>query len=201
MLQKLIDSGYSNIFCADGGANIAYKLNIIPDYIIGDLDSAKPEVIEYFKDKSKILLSKGEEDTDVEKVLKFVIKKNYKEAVLLGATGDRLDHSFGNIGILLKYYGAIKIKLIHRNSVAEVHSGKTFLKTDHGEIISIYGFDGKTKFISSGLKYPLNNISLKFGEREGTSNEALGSEVMLQIKGGKALIIRDLKLSVKHGLL
>jgi thiamine pyrophosphokinase len=30
---------YDFIICADGGAKHLYKINIIPDYIIGDLDS------------------------------------------------------------------------------------------------------------------------------------------------------------------
>ena len=37
----IIKRKYDYIICADGGANHLYKMDIIPDYIIGDLDSVK----------------------------------------------------------------------------------------------------------------------------------------------------------------
>ena len=36
-------NSYSTLFCADGGANSAMKMGLIPDYIIGDLDSIHEE--------------------------------------------------------------------------------------------------------------------------------------------------------------
>ena len=33
---------------ADGGANYAYEMGLIPAYIVGDMDSIRPEVREFF---------------------------------------------------------------------------------------------------------------------------------------------------------
>jgi thiamine pyrophosphokinase len=75
------------------------------------------------------------------------------------------------------------------------------LKTHPKEIISIYAFDSKTKIKSYGLKYPLKNISLPFGKKESTSNEAVHKEVKLNVKGGKIFIIRDYEIMKKYGLI
>lgn len=192
LVTKLIKRGYNFIVCADGGANSAFKMNLIPDLIIGDMDSINVESLEFFSGKRRIKKISRQNDTDVEKALKYLIKKNYKEVVLLGATGDRIDHSFCNLGIVLKFYHQISVKVIHEKSLLVAVNGNISFKSIPGEFISLYGFDNKTKFISRGLKYPLHNITLKFGQTESTSNRSISNLVDLKIKGGLAFLVRDL---------
>lgn len=191
---------YNFLICADGGANSAAKLNLIPDFIIGDLDSIKPCVYDYFYDKCEIIQVKSQNDTDVEKCLKFAIKKKYDNVILLGSTGSRLDHSFCNIGIVLKYFDRITIKIIHKKSILSAHTGDVTLNTIPNEIISIYGIDSKTRITSNGLKFPLKNISLPFGKKESTSNVALHKQISLKIKSGIVFVIRDYETMSKYGL-
>ncbi len=198
-VNKLLEIGYEKIICADGGANSAYCLNITPDYIIGDFDSVKKEVLEKFRASSEIIHLARQNDTDLEKALKFVIKKKFTRAVLIATTGDRLDHSLCNVGILLKFYGKIDLKLVHEKTVAYVRSGVYSFPSIKGETISIYAFDGKTKITSHGLKYPLKNTALPFGQKESTSNEATKDTVTLEIKTGKVMIVRELKVLFEHG--
>jgi thiamine pyrophosphokinase len=200
VIRFLIKAGYTTFICADGGANTAYKLGLIPDFIIGDFDSINDKTFSFFNGKSKIIQIQRQNDTDVEKCLKFAIKKKIKEVVLLGGTGDRLDHSFCNLGIVLKYSDRIKIKAIHQKSILSVCSGTVSLDTIPKEIISVYGFDEKTKILSSGLKYSLRNVALPFGKKESTSNVALSKKVELEIKNGKVFVIREFNLLRKYGL-
>lgn len=200
VIDFLDKKGYSTLICADGGSNSALKLDLIPDYIIGDLDSIKPETYDYFYDKCKIIKIRSQNDTDVEKCLKFAINQKFEEAILIGATGERLDHTFCNLGIVLKFFNKIKIKILHKKSLLEAYTGKIILTAIPGEIISIYGFDEKTKIKSAGLKYPLKNISLPFGKKESTSNVATRKKVELEIKNGKVFIIRDFEMMSKYGL-
>lgn len=193
--------GYNTVICADGGANSLYKLGLIPDLIIGDFDSIDSDVKKYYSTRSKIIRYTRQNDTDVEKCLKYAISTNYIKAVILGATGDRLDHSICNLGILLKFYNKIIISMMHESSYLQVLSGRNVLDTIRGEIISIYGFDNRTKIQSAGLKYPLKNIALPFGVRESTSNIALENNIELNITGGKVFVVRDYKLLKSHGLI
>lgn len=197
----LIKRGYTTLICADGGANSAMKLGLMPDFIIGDLDSIEPKTKEYFAGRCRIIQMKRQNDTDVEKCLKFAISKGFAETILLGATGSRLDHSFCNLGIVLKFFSKIKIRVLHDNSLLEAHTGNVTLQTSLDEIISIYGIDKKTKVTSTGLKYSLSNTSLPFGERESTSNVALANNVKLNIKNGKMFVIRDFEVMKKNDLI
>lgn len=197
----LIESGYTTLICADGGANSALKLGLKPDYIIGDLDSIEQNAKEYFAGRCRIIQMKRQNDTDVEKCLKFAISKGFIEAIMLGATGSRLDHSFCNLGIVLKFFSKIKIRILHDNSLLQALTGNVTLQTSPGEVISIYGFDSKTNVTSVGLKYALSNTPLPFGVRESTSNIALGNNVKLNIKNGKMFVIRDFEMMKKNDLI
>lgn len=194
-IKILMQKNYNTIICADGGANSAAKLNVIPDFIIGDFDSITDETKKMFHNKSKFIQIKRQNDTDVEKCLKFAIKNKFSEVILLGATGDRLDHSICNLGIVLKFYDKIKIKIVHQKSLLIPISGEVNFKTTKGETISLYGFDEKTFITSIGLKYKLKKESLPFGKKESTSNVAISDLVHLKIENGIIFLIRDFDLA------
>ena len=194
-------NSYSTLFCADGGANSAMKMGLIPDYIIGDLDSIHEVTLKYYKGKARIIKISRQNDTDVEKCLKHAIKHKFEEAVLAGVTGDRLDHTFCNLGIVLKFFNEIGIKIIAENSLLTALTGNHIIPTFRGETISIYGIDNRTKISSKGLKYPLNKIALPFGHRESTSNVSLHNKIELKIKGGIIFLIRDFQMLREHGIL
>lgn len=191
---------YDTLICADGGANSALKMNLVPDVIIGDLDSITTEVYKKFKSASKIIRLKRQNDTDVEKCLKYAMINKYDEVLLVGATGNRLDHTFCNLGIVKKFFLKIKISLIAENSYLKPYTRFALLKTIPGETISIYGLDKKTKITSNGLKYKLKSVALPFGEKESTSNIATGNKVRLNISNGIIFVIRDAIVMMKHDL-
>ena len=193
--------GYSTLICADGGANSAFKLGLVPDYIIGDLDSIFPETLKFYSDKSTIIKVKRQNDTDVEKCLKFAIRKKFTEALLLGVTGDRLDHTICNLGIVIKFYQKIKCNIVAENSYLTPTDKTIILKSKAGETISIYAFDKQTKISSDGLKYHLRNSLLPFGEKESTSNVAIKNQVKLIVKGGIIFIIRDFNFIKQNDLI
>ena len=200
VITFLQGKGFTTLICADGGANYARKLNLVPDYIIGDLDSISMDNLTFFQKKSEIMKIERQNDTDVEKCLKFAIRKKFSEVVLIGVTGDRLDHTFCNLGIVIKFYNKIKLKIIAENSLLIPYSGNVELQTIEGETISIYGFDPETKITSTGLKYPLKNTALPFGKREGTSNIAVSRSVSLKISSGIIFVIRDFNVIKKYNL-
>jgi thiamine pyrophosphokinase len=192
--------GFSTIICADGGANSAQKIGIKPDFIIGDLDSISSSTLKYFKNKSTIIQINRQNDTDVEKCLKFAIKKKFDEVVLLGVSGDRLDHTICNLGIVIKFFGKIKIYLSAESSFLTSINQTTEFNSKVGETISIYAFNDKTKISSTGLKYKLNNAALPFGVRESTSNVSISEKIILKVKNGIVFVIRDFNFMKKHDL-
>jgi thiamine pyrophosphokinase len=200
IVEYFYKKDFNTIICADGGANSAKKLGVIPDFIIGDLDSISLSTLKYFKNKSTIIQIKRQNDTDVEKCLKFAIKQKFDEVVLLGVTGDRLDHTICNLGIVIKFFNKIKIYLAAESSFLVPINNDEIIRSKIGETISIHAFDKKTLITSTGLKYILIRTSLPFGVRESTSNVSVSSTIKLKVSGGIVFIIRDFNFMKKYDL-
>ena len=91
------------IIAADKGCECLYNYNIIPDLLIGDFDSANKEILNKARLKIKEVLEfPPEKDyTDTEIALMEAAKRGTEKILLFGATGTRMDHTLGNIGLLL----------------------------------------------------------------------------------------------------
>ncbi len=200
VISRLQKNGFTDLICADGGANNLFKLNIIPKLIIGDLDSIKPDVLEYYSSKTKVIKVKDQNSTDIEKCLNKLIKMNYSEVVLLGCTGNRLDHSLGNLSIMYKYAEKIKTHLVHYQSFISIFSNNFSLKTTPGETISFFGLNPVIKIKTAGLKYNLNNETISFGYRESISNEALKDIIYMEVSD-KIFLIRNINNIIKNDFL
>ena len=200
-INFLMKNGIDTIIAADGGANSCFRLGILPNYIIGDFDSIEPEIFSYFQSRTKLVKYTRQNDTDVEKALKFALKKKFKTVYLLGATGDRLDHTICNLGIVIKFFPKIRIIIIHGKTILFPCLEDVKIMTTPGEMISLYAFNPNTRITSNGLKYCLHNTPLTFGEKESTSNVAIGDKVMLKISGGIVFVIREFNKVKKDDLI
>ncbi len=200
-MEYLISKGFDFLIAADGGANTTFRMGIVPNLIIGDFDSIREDVREFYSDKTILKNVKRQSDTDIEKAIKYAIGEKFSSAMLVGASGDRLDHSFCNIGNLLKYKEKINLYLIHEKTFVSVINSSCCFPAQIGETISLYGIDEKTLITTSGLKFSLENEPLPFGVRGGTSNKAVSDEVCININKGKVIVMREFKVMRKYDFL
>ena len=84
------------VYC-DGGLKHIPEIGREPNLIVGDFDShEKPET-----DIETIVLPREKDDTDTVYAVKEAVRRGYREFLLVGVTGERFDHTFGNISLLL----------------------------------------------------------------------------------------------------
>ncbi|MBL4725395.1 MAG: thiamine diphosphokinase [Rhizobiaceae bacterium] len=170
-LTKLLANGYS-LIAADGGANRFYKSDIIPDVIIGDMDSL--DNISHWRTKTALLEIDEQESTDFEKCLALTNAPLY---VGLGLIGKRFDHSLATMHAMARFATKKTVVLLDETDVIFAARGHVKLTLEKGARISIYPF-GKINFESSrGLKYPLDNLVMEQGVQIGTSNEAISDVI------------------------
>ena len=96
------------IIAADGGADRLLEYEILPDKIIGDLDSISESVK---KKHSKIIIETPDQNkNDLEKGLDWIENHKYTDVTIIGATGLRDDHTLSNIFIIMQKNYAMNIK-------------------------------------------------------------------------------------------
>jgi len=184
-----LSSAADLVICADGGANAARRLGLAPDIILGDFDSIEEGTKEHFRSVLQILLP-DQESTDLEKAVLYALGKHAASIDILGATGDRLDHTTGSLGCLKKFGDRAALRLIDTLGAAELIRGKVTIAATRGENLSLIPLDRCTGVMTTNLKYPLHGDVLELGVREGISNEAVGTPVTVTLESGTMLLYR-----------
>lgn len=194
LMKELKDSSF--IVCADSGANCLYKYHIEPNILLGDFDSINKEALEYYKNNChNVLKYPSEKDfTDTELALFEALKLNVNEVVFLGCTGTRLDHLFGNMGLLLRCIKkGIKSYIKDDNNTIFIIDKTSILKGEKGEMFSIQAYMNEVQNLSiEGAKYPLQNYNLKFGDPRTISNEFLDENVKISFEKGYVIIFKSI---------
>ncbi|MEO8512678.1 MAG: thiamine diphosphokinase [Ignavibacteria bacterium] len=183
--RKVID-----VIACDGASDFLKNAGVIPDVIIGDFDSVKPQTFKYFS-KRKVLIKQviDQNKNDLEKAIIFALSKKYKVINITGLTGKRLDHTLNNISILMKYHKKAKIWFYENGFEGMIVSKKAEFSCKIGDIVSLIPLPKASGVTASGLKYPLKNETLEMGVRTGALNEALKKNVNVSVKKGLLLVL------------
>ncbi len=180
-------AGAKRIVCADGGANIAARLGIRPDAIVGDCDSLSHATQRKFRN-AEILYRPSQYATDLEKAFDYCLEKRIRTIVVVGATGKRLDHTLSNMSIIRKYHGRLSIRCIDQYGEAFLVTKKNTFTVAVGQIVSLVPL-GKCRGVTTdGLRYQLTHETLEVGVREGQSNVATKGRVKISVNHGTLLI-------------
>ena len=83
--------------CCDSGLKHREGLGIAPDLIVGDFDSYENPHLE----AETIVLPCEKDDTDTVFAVKEALERGFQDFLLIGVIGGRLDHTLGNVSLLL----------------------------------------------------------------------------------------------------
>ena len=177
------------IFC-DSGLKHLSSLQVKPSLIVGDFDSHENPHL----DTETIVLPCEKDDTDTVYAMKEAIKRGYDTFLLIGVVGGRLDHTLGNISMLLYLDShGCKGTIIDDYSEIEIISSAPAYIEDKYEFFSLLNITGCAKGITiQNAKYPLNDGEITCDYQYGVSNEVLpGKTAIVSVREGKLLLIKD----------
>lgn len=178
---------YDILIAADGGYNLIENKNLI-DILLGDFDSI--DKLPDFKNIKRFPVEK--DDTDLFLAYKIAKEKNYKNYVIYGGIGGRLDHTIANIQLLTHIAkNGEKGFLVGENSIITVISNSEItVKGEKGKTLSVFSVsDSCEKVTISGLKYNAENISLNNSFPLGVSNSFLDCDAKISVHNGTLMII------------
>jgi thiamine pyrophosphokinase len=182
------ERGRADMFiAADGGGNWCIQNGLVPDLVIGDLDSfdagLHPDI--------PCLKDPDQETNDMEKALNYVRSAGCSSVTILGATGSRLDHTLKNISVMARFAPLFSDLLVRDNMcwmrvLPPVYSFDVI----PGTTVSLFPVSGVVEGIcTTGLEYALNDESLENSVRDGSSNKALDGKVTIEHRNGILLLM------------
>lgn len=194
-LNKLKEMGsqVDYILSGDGGTDYCIKAGLIPDLVIGDLDSISEDSLNVIRDNNipieKFPIKKDK--TDSELAVYYMIDKGIKEITLIGAIGSRMDHTLANLLLLNKMMErGVKGKIVNENNTVYMVDDKIVLPKIEGYYVSVIPVDLSGLVVSlKGFEYELDNVKIEFASTHGISNRITEGEGHVIVHKGKCFVI------------
>ena len=152
----------------DGGADVIAAAGLVPQAIIGDMDSVADAA--GWPDGVRVIRIDEQMTTDFEKAL---YSTRAPLTIAMGMTGRRFDHTLAALHVVTRYAGDRKIILVDGTDLALALAGAFDFTVAAGDKVSVHPLLPIRFRGSRGLKYPLDGLDMAPGTLIGTSNAAV----------------------------
>lgn len=173
------------LIAVDGGINHCAELDIRPDLIVGDFDSADPKILKKFKDIPQKHFPRDKDQTDLEIAIELAFHAQVEEMTIFGALQGRTDHALSNLLLLSRFPG--KLFLESDSERLFFIDREVTLDVTPQQQISLIPFNGPASHVhTQGLKWELQGATLH-KHFFSISNEATQSQVRISFQEGDLL--------------
>lgn len=200
---SFIDEEDYVIYC-DSGLRHMEAFGIRPSLVIGDFDSHENPHM----DVETITLPVAKDDTDTMYAVKTGINRGFRDFVLLGVIGGRMDHTLVNLYALF-YLDSHGCKAVAADDYSEMEvissipsdkednscsiPGKAYVE-DRFKFFSLVNMTGIARGITiRGAKFCVEDAEITSDYQYATSNEVLpGNKAEITVGEGRLLLIKDI---------
>ena len=191
------------IICCDGALRKFLRNSMavfgeekLPDLVIGDMDTLPMSMQKKYAD---IIIKESEQEhNDQTKAVRWALEnlKGIESVHILGATGGRIDHTIGNVSLLMEYtrmfdLGGITLEMVSDNGTIFPINDTVEFECGPGRAVSIFTPDNSLRIRSKGLEYPTDDVVFD-NWWKATLNKSTDDTVRLELSHRSlALIILD----------
>jgi thiamine pyrophosphokinase len=178
------------IICVDGGTNHAHRMGLLPNLIIGDLDSIDPMVLHDYENKGVSIKKypRDKEASDLELAIQEALTYEPSELWCFCTWGGRPDHALTNINVLGHYAAkGLKISIFDESWLAQ-YVTKDYPAKFSGQVQDTLSLIPLTPTVEgvqlTGTRWPLDNATLEWGKSLTLSNEFAQPDVTVVVSEG-----------------
>ena len=200
--RTLLQAG-DYLIAADGGANHLLKMGILPELVIGDLDSVDEDTLFQLTSAEVNIeqYSEDKDETDIELALGYAVEMRPSAILIVGGLGGRLDQTLANLSILTDpMLPKIDIRLDDGLEeaffcrVSAEKGGQVEVRGRSGDTVSLIPWHGPVEGVSTeGLQWPLYGETLYPDKSRGISNVMLSESASVKIENGLLLVVHRRK--------
>lgn len=177
---------YDVIACTDGAySNYLNRTPIIPQFIIGDLDSTSEQES---NPQIQIIHTPDQDRTDFEKALIYLANLGIKQFDIYGATGRASDHFLGNLSVALRYYRDLDLTFYDNYCRFFFVIPPLTIDNVKDKIISFIPLTRVDKINVTGVEYPLINADLTLNGLVSLRNKANQDLITINFSHGDLVV-------------
>ena len=183
------------IIAADGGAVHCDGFGVVPDLIVGDLDSADPELVKQLAAAGAHIQRHParKDQTDLELAVAEAVGRGAVTVTIIGGLGGRWDMTLATaLGLSSTMLTGITTRLVAGSTEITLLRGGNHLSIHGhpGDTLSLLPLGGDASGVTlKGMEYPLNDAILQTGTALGVSNVITGGKAEISLKRGMLLCI------------
>lgn len=177
-----------DFFCADGGANIALKYGIIPQAVVGDMDSITAANRRKLEPLTRFIeFPEDKEKSDGELLLEMLEGQGYDEIHIFAATGGRIDQTLFNTQLLQRFPQS---RIITANEEIYFLSQTSLIEGKEGCQASLIPITPRVNSLTTeGFKFNLNLCDITYGSTLTLSNVVTEEIARITYQEGAMLIV------------
>ncbi len=184
---------FDQVILVDGGANMARRMGIKADMVVGDMDSIDEVTHTHavMEGTRLITVPSEKDDTDTQLAFKLAIDEGASEVVVWGGIGTRIDHSLSNLfSAVAMIERGIKVRFESPDAVIHLVDDRLALSGKSGDTVSLISLGAEAHGVSiTGFKYPLNQAVLEGRWQYAISNVMLEDEGRVELTKGVLAVI------------
>lgn len=177
---------------ADSGIRFFYEYEKIPSVVLGDFDSISEKGKDYIrKHKIEMFTYPTEKDsTDLEIGIHYLVDRGCKDIRILGALGDRIDHSLGNLLLMVRFFEE-GIRIVLKNDLMKIQiiDGRIEIRKNYKFVSVLPISSDKVTISMKGFYYPLDHRKMSRGSTLGISNYLIEEIGEIEVSNGKVFLI------------
>lgn len=177
-IRELLE-GFEIVIAVDSGSHVVHALGVLPTVVVGDLDSADPDVIADLS-TAGVEISNApveKDETDLLLALEWAEANGVDELEVIGVTSGRVDHLLAAFGDLARH---AHLRPTIRESDFDVYfltpEVRGELRAPDARDLSAIALLGEAVVSIGGCAYPLDRDVLQPLSGLGVSNIALEGE-------------------------
>lgn len=173
------------VLAADAGLDRLQAFGMLPDYAIGDFDSAAETA---GMPPERITIDESEEHTDCDKLLSLALRLQFSSITLASMEGDQIDHMLATLHSASR--SPLEVRVALRKGIGWIlNSGdRVRVETQPGRRVSLVPLEEVQGAVLKGVEWPLKSEVLHPSGRSGISNRANDFQVEASILSGAAFL-------------
>lgn len=191
-------AGYADLkIAADRGLEAYEQAGIMPDLLVGDMDSVSEEALARLREETRVeRLPCQKDDTDGVHALDEAIARGATQITILGALGGRMDHALGNLMLLVRAHrmGAYAEILTESMRIVRIDE-EIVVSGAKGDTFSLLPLGKAEGVMLEGCFYHSEEeLTFESGYPIGISNVISEDEARISVREGDLLFFHNYNL-------